>query len=218
MMVNLMGPMDVGAAHLDTPTFRAEPLPLWLRLEMGASGRFERWRIPVCGAVSWFYHDGPGAEYEYWPEGPHAPSWCERPPFGNVAVFGDNDKMFHRVGTIGTPSDRLAPGSLSGAGELRYRGEGPWEITDGTSMVTLESRRLRVSILWTAMCFDTAEDLDLFQNHEDLLTIERVTQMFADDLRKRGEHVDVPQDPTNDRGWVQTLEKFYPLPTFSAPD
>lgn len=219
MMVNLMGPMDVGAAHLDTPTFRAEPLPLWLRLEMGASGRFERWRIPVCGAVSWFAYEGPGGEYEYWPDGPHAPSRREGPPFGNVAVFGDNDKMFHRVGAIGTPSDRLTPGSLSGAAQLHHRGDGGWEIMDGsTPAVTLESRRLRVSILWTAMCFDTAEDLDLFRNREDVLTIERVTQMFADDLQKRGERVDVPRGPADDREWVQALERIYPLPTFSQPD
>ena len=88
--------------------FRSEPLPLWLRIEMDASELFERWRFQVCGAVSWFGYDGPGGEYEYWPDGPDAPSASEEPPFDNVAVFGDNDFMFHRVGAIGTPADPAA--------------------------------------------------------------------------------------------------------------
>jgi hypothetical protein len=218
MMVNLMGPMDIGAAHLDTPTFRSEPLPLWLRLEMGASELFERWRVPVCGAVSWFFYDGPGGEYEYWPDGPQAPSACEAPPFGNMAVFGDNDRMFHRVGPIGTAADRLPAGSLSGAGQLHRSNadDGSWEIRDGSATHRLGRSQLRISILWTAMCFETADELGLFRDREDLLTVERVTTVFADDLRRRGERVELPDDPATDPQWIAELERVYPLPTFSG--
>jgi hypothetical protein len=217
LMVNLMGPMDTGAAHLDTPTFRSEPVPLWLRLEMGASELFERWRVPVCGAVSWFLYDGPGGEYEYWPDGTDAPSACEAPPFGNVAVFGDNDRMFHRVGAIGTLADRLAPGSLSGAGTLHAVADGRWEIRDRSAVLSLDAHRLRVSILWTAMCFETADDHRKFRDHDDVLTLERVTEIFAHDLRARGERFDLPTDPAGDPDWVRRLEEVYPLPTFTGP-
>src|SRR3954447_160379 len=198
LMVNLMGPMDVGTAHLDTPTFRSEPLPLWLRLEMGASELFERWRIPVCGAVSWFLYDGPGGEYEYWPDGPDAPSACERAPFDNAAVFGDNDRMFHRVGAIGTPADRLPPGSMTGAAELHHRADGTWIIEDAGAVVALDASRLRVSILWTAMCFDSAEELGMLEAGDDLLPLEQITETFARDLRARGERIEFPADPATD--------------------
>jgi hypothetical protein len=215
-MVNLMGPMDAGAAHLDTPTFRSEPLPLWLRLEMGASELFERWRVPVCGAVSWFFYDGPGGEYEYWPDGTDAPSAAERAPFGNLAVFGDNDRMFHRVGPIGTASDHLPAGSLSGAAELHHRTDGTWAIEDDDSTIALDASQLRVSILWTAMCFRSAEELRLLQDGDDLLTLEQVTETFAHDLAARGERFELPADPSTDPAWVQRLEREYPLPTFAA--
>jgi hypothetical protein len=217
LMVNVMGPMDAGAAHLDTPTFRSEPVPLWMRLEMGASELFERWRVPVCGAVSWFLYDGPGGEYEYWPKGPAAPSAREAPPFGNVAVFGDNDRMFHRVGPIGSVTDRLAPGTLSGGGTLHHVAGDRWELRDGTNVHELDARRLRVSILWTAMCFDTADDHRRFRDHDDVLTLDRVTEIFVDDLRARGERFDLPADPATDPAWVRRLEEGYPLPTFSGP-
>jgi hypothetical protein len=215
-MVNLMGPMDTGAAHLDTPTFRSEPLPLWLRLEMGASELFERWRIPVCGAVSWFGYDGPGGEYEYWPEGPDAPSASETPPFDNVAVFGDNDRMFHRVGAIGTPADRLPAGSVSSNARLHHRDDGTWAIVDGGDALVLDSTQLRVSILWTAMWFASAEDLRLMEDGDDLLTLEQVTETFARDLTERGERVASPADPAADPEWVRLLEREYPLPSFAA--
>jgi hypothetical protein len=217
LMVNLMGPMGTGTAHLDTPTFRSEALPLWLRLEMGASELFEPWRVPVCGAVSWFLYDGPGGEYEYWPDGTDAPSRCEAPPFGNVAVFADNDRMFHRVGEIGTPADRLAPGTLAGSGALHHTPPDGWEIRDGESVQPLDHGRLRVSILWTAMCFATADDHRRFRDRDDVLTLERVTEIFADDLRRRGEAFALPDDPAGDPDWVRRLEAVYPLPTFAGP-
>lgn len=214
-MVNLMGPMDAGAAHLDTPTFRSEPLPLWLRLEMGASELFEEWRIPVCGAVSWFYK-GPGGEYEYWPDGPTAPSASEDPPFGNVAVFGDNDRMFHRVGAIGASTARLPAGSVTAAAELHHRDDGTWAIVDGDHALALDPSQLRVSMLWTAMCFRSAEDLRLLEEGRDLLTLEQVTETFTRDLAERGTRVELPDDPATDPQWVRRLEQEYPLPTFAA--
>jgi hypothetical protein len=216
LMVNLMGPMDVGSAHLDTPTFRSEPLPLWLRLEMGASELFERWRIPVCGAVSWFFYDGPGGEYEYWPDGPSRPSSAERGPFGNVAVFGDNDRMFHRVGAIGTLSDRFPAGSLAATAELLPRPDGSWVIVDDGTEHALSSSQLRVSILWTAMCFRSADELQLMQDGRDLLTLAQVTEIFARDLTERGALVELPEDPATDPRWVRQLEQEYPLPRFAA--
>jgi hypothetical protein len=218
MLLNLMGPMPTGAAHIDTPTFRTgEVIPLWLRLSMGASGLFDRWWIHTCGAVSWFYYDGPGGEYEYWPDGPTRPSRAERPPFDNVAVFADNDRMFHRVGAIGAPDDRLPEGSLSSAATLSCADDGRWEIRDGRSVMTLDSTNLRVSTLWTALCFDTSDELLLYWDHSDDLTLARVTEIFIEDLDAKGIAFEKPADPATDPAWVMTLNQVYPLATVN-PD
>jgi hypothetical protein len=74
-----------------------------------------------------------------------------------------------------------------------------------------------VSILWTAMCFASAEELRLMEDGEDLLTLEQVTETFARDLTERGERFGLPGDPATDPEWVRTLEREYPLPSFVAP-
>lgn len=218
MMVNLMGPMAPGVAHLDTPTFRATgPVPLWMKLVMGASGLFERWWVPVCGAVSWFY-DGGAGEYEYWPDGPGAPSRAETAPFGNVAVLADNDRMFHRVGAVAPHAARLAPGSVSGRAELHRTGGGPpagWRIVDGDTVTELAPDTVRVSILWAALCFPDAAAEARFEDHTDDLTVEHITDVFHVDLTRRGVPHEVPVDPATDDAWIRLLNREYPIPTFS---
>ena len=181
---------------------------------MGASGLFEHWWVPVCGGVSWFY-DGPHGEYEYWPDGPSRPSSAERSPFGNVAVFADNDRMFHRVGAVAADADRLPSGSLSSSATLRYSDTSTWDIVDdGDTVTTLAPGRLRVSVLWAALCFPTAEAEALYDSHEDDLTLASVTERFADDLHARGIDFTMPTEPGTDPEWIATVQAHYPLASF----
>jgi hypothetical protein len=64
-------------------------------------------RAPViqAGAVSWFYY-GPGGNFEYWPEGFEGSMFMERPPFRNVAIIADNDRMHHRIGRVGEAASK----------------------------------------------------------------------------------------------------------------
>jgi len=58
IVTNVNGPMAVGPAHVDTPTFRGlkrSEVPVWLLVVMGASGLFTRWSVRVAGAITWFY-------------------------------------------------------------------------------------------------------------------------------------------------------------------
>src|SRR5262245_46210908 len=94
--------------HLEiaqTPDFYGatrEQYPHGFLVAMGKSGVFENWRGIRAGAVSWFY-DGPGGDFEYWPEGLDGPICTERAPFRNVAIMADNDRMYHRIGQVGDP-------------------------------------------------------------------------------------------------------------------
>ncbi|MGO9158497.1 hypothetical protein [Mycobacterium sp.] len=135
LVVNVMGPMAAGYRHVDLPTYRgiSPKTPLWFPKVMGVSGLFERWAVRVAGALSWFY-DGTDGEYEYSPRGIDHPSECERGPFGNVALFGDNDLMFHQVGAIGDAQHFQDQIKLTVQSEIRP-GDRRWEITDGTSVI-----------------------------------------------------------------------------------
>jgi hypothetical protein len=45
-----------------------------------AAGEYQEWRRVIqAGAVSWFY-DGPGGNFEYWPEGLDGPMLTEQAP------------------------------------------------------------------------------------------------------------------------------------------
>ena len=75
---------------------------------MGTSGLFERWRIVEAGAVTWFY-DGAGGAYDYWPDGLAGEMRSRRPPFDNVALVADNNRLYHRIGWIGDPRAATPP-------------------------------------------------------------------------------------------------------------
>jgi len=94
---------------------------------MGRSELFEHWHIIQAGAVSWFYN-GPGGNFEYWPEGRGGPMLREQPPFRNVAIIADNDRMYHRIGRVGTPNAPLP--QMTGAAEPRAVGGDTWTIVE----------------------------------------------------------------------------------------
>lgn len=93
--VNINGPMPGYTIHIDNPSFYGAtrvdyPLP-FLRV-MGSSGLFEPWRVVRASTISWFY-EGPGGSFDYWPDGIDGPMWSEQPPFGNVALCADTDRI-----------------------------------------------------------------------------------------------------------------------------
>jgi hypothetical protein len=115
--VNINGPMPACTIHVDNPSFHGAtridyPLPL-LRV-MGTSGLFEPWRKVRASTLSWFY-DGTGGNFDYWPEGLDGPMFSERPPFGNVALCADTDRIYHRIGPIG---DNVELPQMSAAAEI----------------------------------------------------------------------------------------------------
>lgn len=216
LVVNVMGPMAAGYRHADLPTYRgiAAKTPLWFPMVMGVSGLFERWAVRVAGALTWFY-DGTGGEYEYWPHGVHRPSESERGPFGNVALFGDNDLMFHQVGAFGDVQRFKDQIKLTLQSEIRPN-DGGWEITDGTSVIgTLPNDQVRISLLWRAITFRDEHEAQVYDGHEDDLDIDTAVSRFCDDLAERGIEFTPPQDPFNDESWSTLLTQTYLASAFA---
>ena len=129
--------MPAGPIHVDVPTFRGatrEHYPLSWLIAMGRFGLFERWRVIQAGAISWFY-DGPGGNFEYWPEGLDGQMLTENSPFRNVAIMADNDRMYHRIGRVG-PTNPPLP-QMTAAAELRAVGSDTWAIVENGEVRTV---------------------------------------------------------------------------------
>ncbi len=202
VVVNLNAPMPAGPTHVDVPTFRGvtrEHYPIAWLVAMGRSELFESWRVIQAGAVSWFY-DGRGGNFEYWPEGLDGPMLTERPPFHNVAIMADNDRMYHRIGRVGTPEAKLP--QITAAAELRAMGDDIWAIVvNGEIRATYPFSAVRLSLVWKAELEGEASS--------ELLSLDRVMSIFIADLRKRKIDFRVPADPLFDKTWIATLDSIY---------
>jgi hypothetical protein len=211
--VNLTTPMAAGSPHVDIPSFRGatrEHYPLRFLAAMGESRLFERWRVVEAGAIAWFY-DGPGGNFDYWPDGLDGAMCTETAPFGNVAIIADNDRMFHRIGAVGSRSStrpHIGPGA-----QIQALGSGDWAIVEkGHSVATYPAGQVRLSVLWKAEVF--ADDAAERDANADRLSLDRVMEILRADLRRRGIEFVEPGDPLNSEAWITTLrEAYYTTPS-----
>ena len=183
--VNLTAPGPaIDAGHTDVPAFRGldrRNAPGWLLLAMARSGRFDRWWIPTATAVAWFYR-GPGGGFTYWPDGPDASSRCET-ALWNTAMVGDNDRMFHRVETVGEGPDL----NLTADSVLRISGDRRFEIVDqGAVVAEMAIADVRISLSWKAMVFADAADHARFLDGSDDIDLEHSRRLLLDALRAAG--------------------------------
>jgi hypothetical protein len=203
VVVNVNAPMPAGAPHVDIPSFRGatrETVPVGLLMAMGASRLFERWRVVEAGAITWFY-DGPGGAFEYWPLGPSGPMRSERPPFGDVAIVMDSDRMYHRIGRTGEPTTELP--TMTAAAEIRPIDSERWAIVeDGTVRATYPTRAVRFSILWKAEVRERGSD-------GDRISLDRIVDTVGTDLRRRKVAHSPPTDPLRDDAWIALLLRTY---------
>jgi hypothetical protein len=209
-------PFPQGAGHTDVPAFRGfdrTTYPITFLTIMGLSGLFEDVRVKVATGVSWFYLGSDGG-FEYWPEGPDAPSLLHEGSIDNTAIVADNDFMWHRVRPTGRPEDGMV--TMSKDAELVRRdtakpGEpAQWAIVDaGADLATFGFDKVRVSLSWKAIAFADAADRKRHDEHLDDIDLAGVLQRFTDDFATRGERLEVPADPVSDSEFVRTLRDAY---------
>lgn len=202
-------PFAQGVGHTDVPAFRGldrSRYPITFLSLMGHSGLFEDVRVRIATAVAWFYAGGDGG-FEYWPDGPDAPSRVHEGAITNTAIVGDNDFMWHRVRPVG----RLADGMPSLTREsLLVRRDDGWAIVDGdATLATLPFEQLRISVSWKALVFDDAADAARYDAHREDIDLAEVVRRFRADLDARGIACDVPADPVHDAGFTRLLARTY---------
>lgn len=204
-------PFPQGRGHVDIPAFRGfdrSTVPVTFLTLMGQTGLFEQERVKVATAVAWFYRGSDGG-FEYWPDGPLAPSTLHEGAIANTAIVADNDFMWHRVRPLGTVEHGMA--SLSMDAALEAVPEDRWRIVDRDEVVAEFGRdALRVSLSWKADVFDSAEDARRHDEHVADLDLDEVLGRLSADLAERGEDPSVPSvDPLRDPGFVDRLHRVY---------
>jgi hypothetical protein len=198
--------MPACTTHIDNPSFygatRVEyPLP-FLRV-MGSSELFDAWRVVRASTISWFY-EGEGGNFDYWPEGIDGPMLSEQAPFGNVALCGDNDRMYHRIGPTGNGNKEMP--RISASAKIQPDGDGNWIIFEnGEVRATYASRAIRFSVLWKA-------EVRNGEPRPDDLTLDRTMEIFIADLRRRSIDFHIPSDPLSDTAWILMLQRIYVKP------
>jgi hypothetical protein len=192
VVVNLNTPMPASPTHMDNPSFHGatrENYPLPFLRVMGSSGLFEAWRVVRASTISWFY-EGKGGNFDYWPEGLDGPMLSEQPPFRNVALCGDNDRMYHRIGPIGNGTEEMP--RMSASAKIQPDGEGNWIILENEEVrAAYPSQAIRFSVLWKA-------EVRNKESSTDNLTLDRIMEIFTTDLRHRGVDFQMPCDPLAD--------------------
>jgi hypothetical protein len=217
-VLNLMGPMPAGGAHLDTPTFRGLQAGFrapWLLSVMGASGLFGRWAVPVAGALTWVYDREDDGAYEWWADGPSGPRSQLAGPFDNRSLVGDNDYMFHRVAEFGDPELWANALKFSIHAQLEYRDGQPLVIDDGEVRVAYDPNDIRASLLWRGLTFADAEAERRYDDHLDDLNLATIEHIFRDDLTERGDTPPLSSDIVHDPAWQARLTEVY---GFATPD
>jgi hypothetical protein len=210
--VNVMAPTPFSfPPHLDIPAFRGftrATQPVWLLKTMKTSGLFEEWRTKIVTAVSWFYI-GVGGDFHYWPDGTDGPMAVERSPYGNVSVLADNELTFHGVSALGDPGAAM-PAGLSRESRL-VRSESGWAVhdADGVTQANFSDDEVRITISWKADIFANAEEAELHDGAENVLSLDAVVELFHRDLSARAIEVHRPSDPLADQGWIATLASTY---------
>jgi hypothetical protein len=203
-------PFPQGAGHTDVPAFRGfdrTTYPITFLTIMGLSGLFEAERVKVATGVSWFYGGDDGG-FEYWPQGPDAPSVLHEGGIDNTAIVADNDFMWHRVRPTGRVEDGMV--TMSRDAELVRRDGDGWAIVDdGTDLATFTTDRVRVSLSWKGIAFSDDEDRRRHDDHLDDIDLDEVLRRFSTDFEARGQRLEVPADPVSDPAFVRTLRDAY---------
>ena len=184
---NVLVPGQELAIHTDVPEFRGinrKRDPQWLIVAMHHSGLFEAWRIPIATGVSWFGHCRGGGEFAFYPEGPHeAP--VALPVRHNTAILLDTDSVFHGVDRVAEQRESMP--ALRPGMQLRYAGDGAWEVRDGErTLARYDWDDLRFSISWKAYCYADEAEAQAVRDHSDDLTREQVLETLCKDLHERG--------------------------------
>lgn len=188
VFANLLLPGQELALHTDVPEFRGISRrlhPQWLCVVMHHSGLFDRWRMPIATAVSW-YQDARGGAFAFYPDGAGGEPVAQ-PVRHNTAVILDTDSIFHGVDRVDSKTEAAPPFTPGMRVHSLGEGSGRWEVRDGgTPIGSYTWDEMRFSISWKGYCFTDEAEREAWRSGSDDLSLDFVLDALDEDLRKRG--------------------------------
>lgn len=207
---NILVPGQNLEVHTDLPEYRGADrrrVPQWLLLVMQHSGLFERWRLPIATAITYF-GGGRGGAFTYYPEGPDGPV-CSYEPRHNTALLIDVDAVYHGVAVV--EGDDTAARTFRPGVRIEPDRDDIWAVrsADGTTTYAeYAADDLRYSVSWKAYCFVDEAERAMWQNHTDDLDLDTIKQVMVEDLRRSGRLVN-GEPPRNDEEFRTLVEDAY---------
>ena len=131
----------------------------------------------------------------------------EQPPFGNV-LCSDNDRIFHRIGPIGNSDEDLPQMSVPQRSSRMARVTGP--------LLRMEKFAPLIQAMRSGFPFSGRRRLETKESRLDTLTLDRIMEVFAEDLHDRGVDFQMPSDPLADTPWSLLLQRTSAQPTVSS--
>lgn len=203
--------------HFDSSSYRgmdSTNTPIWLLSVMTNSRLFRDFKIQLAAVVTWFWRSSDHGGFTYWPDGGHQPPKRVPAPFWNTAVVAENESMYHRGETSGTPADwGKAKGlTFDSVIEGDPAGADRWQVRNGETVIArLRTEEIRWLFHWTAECYPDYETFRVRADHLDDLTPQRVADIFMRDLRERGVAFAEPADVFTDEAFKAVLLRHYSI-------
>ncbi len=185
VFANMYLPGQELAFHTDVPEFRGvsrRGTPQWLLVAMHHSGLFDRWRVKIATAVT-FFGAAPDGDLVVFPDGIDG-SQERVPARHDTGVVLDTDSVFHGVARVGGDDDVLW---LMRPGRAIEADGGSWLLSgDDGMLATPGASHIRYSVSWKAYCFEDVEQQRAFHDGTDGLDLEQILSVIEADLRDRG--------------------------------
>lgn len=203
--------------HFDSTSYRgmdSTNAPVWFLAAMTNSRLFRDYKISLAAVVTWFWRSSDKGGFTYWPDGAHNPPKRIPAPFWNTAVVAENENMYHRGETIGTPDQWGMIKGLTFDSVIEGDPAGPdqWRVRNGDEVIgRLRTEDIRWLFHWTAECYPTYEDFRIRADHVDDLSPQLAVDIFMRDLKTKGVAVSTPTDPFNDDAFKAALLGTYSI-------
>jgi hypothetical protein len=204
---NLLVPGQELAVHTDVPEFRGASrklFPQWLMVVMHHSGLFAPWRRRIATGIAYF-GSARGGALAFYPDGREGPVRTLEARH-DTAIVLDTDSVFHGVDRVAETQPLPA---LRAGMQLHWEGGG-WRIGPAEAPVArYRPDEVRFSVSWKAYCYRDDEERRIADEHRDDLSLERILDTLAHDLRARGKTV--PADESElARALIETYILFPP--------
>lgn len=214
---NVASPMKCqDPGHYDSPSFRGlshTNTPIWLLSVMANSRLFEAFKSKMVAVVTWFWRASDQGGFTYWPDGADKAPRRIPAPLWNRGIVAENEAMFHRGESIGSPDRWGVPGlTFDSVFEGDPDDASGWRMRTGDRVIgRFATEELRWLFHWTALSFSDYQDFRRHVDHHDDLTHERVFDTLIRDLKAQGIAVEIPSDPLNDPAFKAALLRNYEI-------